>query len=134
MTGGATDDGFPILDDPIEDLLRQVHGTLLKADGTPLPYAFAPAPRDEGLLSTRRSAITPKIAFEQWTPLNGDDRNAMWSLNVGEAEKQELTCFDDSSSPKSPPGHASVDFRRHDDERRRLISRKLAGISRRLHP
>jgi hypothetical protein len=125
-----------MLEDVTETLLRQVHPTQILQDGSGRPdsSAFMPRGNEEGLLSTRREAITPQRAYEDWVN-NGDHlSDGSWTLNVGDALKEQLPSFDDSARDGNPEGHASVDYNEHSLGVRKKKAQRLREKSQRLYP
>lgn len=106
------------LTDNAEVLLRQVHPTHLKTDGTISTGAFTPTARDAGMLSTTRGAVGASEAHRRWVG-DGHESLGTYGISVGEIDEVEVdlgdeeTCglraLDDAAHVKVED-HASIDF------------------------
>ncbi len=98
-----------MLEGPAELLWRQVLPDWID-DGIPSSQNFKPTRKDEGRLSTRRSAMMS--AQEAYDDHTKQWRSAgTWGVSVAEAKGAGLRAIDDSAMPDSPFAHSYVDFR-----------------------
>jgi hypothetical protein len=108
------------LTDDEEVLLRQVHPTHLKHDGTLSAQAFCPTPRDKGMLSTLRGDVGAEQAHQRWTSA-GRESLGTWGVSVYEVHEVRITNPDNPSTPWElravddaeaigVEDHASIDF------------------------
>lgn len=101
-----------------EVLLRQVHPTHKKADGTLSAQAFTPTKRDAGLLSTMRGVVGASEAHRRWIS-DGRESLGTYGISVEEVEHVAvdldgggtgcLQTFDDAEHI-GIEDHASIDF------------------------
>lgn len=122
-TSDTGDDGYPVLADEAELLLRQVHPAQLQVNGEPDSSAFMAKSPHNFLLSTRREFIGAERAYREWVA--NHESVGTFGVSVGEINRVSLSAFDDSSAPGMPAGHASIDFRGISDSACRKRARKL---------
>lgn len=101
-----------------EVLLRQVHPTHAKTDGSLSAQAFTPTKRDAGLLSTMRERVGAAEAYCRWLD-EGRESLGTYGISVGEVDGVAidldaggtggLRAIDDSEHV-GVVDHASIDF------------------------
>lgn len=99
------------LDDPEEHLFRHVHPDWVK-EGQPTSQAFKPMPKDNGRLSTARSALTTaRDAYAHHTGSLGYAAVGTWSVTVAEVENASVEAYEDPvTEPVPDPAHAYIEF------------------------
>jgi hypothetical protein len=126
---------WPRLTDAEELLYRQVHPSWMR-DGRVSSQAFTPTKKDQGQLSTARSAMTsPKGAFRLHTEGRGLPSAGTWAVSVAECEAFELRVFHAPTTcppePVADPAHAIVDFSTlESNSRKDAMGAKLAQRAR----
>lgn len=136
-----TDDDAEVdrLTDRSELLYRQVHPSWLK-DGQPSSQAFKPTPKDDGKLSTARSALTTaEDAYLHHTGALELQSAGTWAVTVGEVEAEPvpLAAYGDPvDEPVPDPAHAYIKYPgdRKVIETKAKLLRAKAGERGRLHP
>lgn len=127
------------LTDQAELLYRQVHPSWLK-DGQPSSQAFKPTPKDDGRLSTARSALTTaEDAYLHHTGALDLQSAGTWAVSIAEVgnEPVALAAFGDPvDEPVPDPAHAFIEFPgdRKSIETKAKLLRAAAGDRGRLHP
>lgn len=97
------------IEDPDEELLRQVHPSFLHA-GRPSSQAFRPTPKDAGRLSVDRgSRTTARDSFERHTARFASV--GVWAVTVAEVTDVDLQAHEEPLEEN--PAHAYIDFAGH---------------------
>jgi hypothetical protein len=99
-----------MLDNGDELLYRQVHPAFID-DGLPTSPAFKVFPKDEGYLSTSRSAMTSAAgSFELHIGAKGLQSAGVWAVSVHECQLENRAAFHDPEpGPPQDPVHSLVD-------------------------
>jgi len=105
--------GDEILNDPEENLLRQVHPEHF-VTGKVGSVAFKPGKSDQGRLSVSRGArTTPEAAFNKHTREKGLASVGVWAVTVGECASIDLEAkADPVEDGVTDPAHAIIDMSR----------------------
>jgi len=116
----------PLLTDPEESLLRQVHPGWMQ-EGRPTSQAFRPTPKDEDLLSVSQGSLTTAAnSYELYTRVRGLQSRGVWRITVGHCSDSRLSVYSDPlTDPVPDPAHAVVDFRGLSDKEKRARSQFL---------
>ena len=113
---------------PATPLLRQVHPSWVKADGTAASIAFWPFPKDAGLLSVDDGErVTPEISWRRFVARPECSSAGVWAFTVGEATGLGLTVEVDPL-PENPE-HASVDFRPFMEKEQKARAKVLSSVA-----
>lgn len=137
MTDGKT--RVERLTDAAELQYRQVHPSWLR-DGQPSSQAFKPTPKDDGKLSTARSALTTaEEAYLHHTDALRLRSAGTWAVTVGEVEDEPVPLAvygDPVDEPVPDPAHAYIEYPT-DRKAIEIKAKKLrarAGARGRMHP
>lgn len=109
---------------PEEGLYRQVHPSMLKADGTPQSSVFEPLrPDRDPTVSTRRALLlTAREACEEHRRA-GWSTSGSWFFTVADCKGQVIN---DGGRGELPVAHASVDFAGLERRERKTAAKRMA--------
>ncbi len=106
-------------------LLRQVHPSWVKEDGTAASIAFWPFPKDEGLLSLDDGdRVAPEASWKRFVAKPNCASAGVWSITVMEAADLDLPALDDPLPDNAE--HVVVDFRAFPEKQQKAKAKLLS--------